>query len=92
MGWKLFQLSDTLPGFGTEITLAVAMLWGLFGRSRRQCKILKAMYHIWGRCASECIWRDIVWALNFTTLDQFNCRGTFSGQEKHDKETFSTGE
>ena len=26
------------------------------------------MCHIWGRSASENIWRDIVWALNFTHL------------------------
>ena len=69
----------------------VATLRGLFGNWRRQYRIFEAMYHMWGRSASEYIWRDIVWALIFTTLDQFNCRGTFSAQQKHDKETFSTG-
>ena len=52
---------------------------------------VKCTYHIWDRSASDYIWRDIAWALNFTTLDWFNCRGTFRGQEKHDKESLSTG-
>ena len=54
----------------------MAILRGLLGKSRRLYRIFEAMYHIWGGCASEYIWRDIVWALNFSTLDQFNCIDT----------------
>ena len=32
MGWRVFQLSGALPGFGTEITVAGGILWGLFDR------------------------------------------------------------
>ena len=32
MGWKLFQLSGALPGFGTEITVADGHIAGIVGR------------------------------------------------------------
>ena len=59
MSWKLFQSSAALPGFSTEITVAMAILWGLFGRSCRLCRIFEAMKHICGRSASEYMGRNM---------------------------------
>ena len=41
----MFQSAAALPGFGTEIAVAsrYTVLWGLFGKSRRLCRIFEAM-------------------------------------------------
>ena len=41
MGWKLFQSSAALPGFGFEKTMVSRHIVGFFGRSRKLCRILK---------------------------------------------------